>query len=103
MSAGELAAVQAEAEALRRYAARRAPRGRQQAAPPDPMRPRWHAAFHEAGRRSAMYDIIDVANAAAARPGAEWGGVLGEVLALACLVVQMDQPEDTWRIGGAPC
>jgi hypothetical protein len=36
----------------------------------DPLRERPHRAWHEAGRRSAMADILEVANAAARRPGA---------------------------------
>ena len=70
-----------------------------------PRRQSWHHSWHDAGRRSAMSDILDVATAAAARPGADPRSVLADVVTLAAFVAELDLPERDWlaRMGSGPC
>jgi len=52
-----------------------------------------------------MSDILDVAAAAAARPGADPRSVLADVVTLAAFVAELDLPERDWlaRMGAGPC
>ena len=64
-----------------------------------PRRGSWHYTWHDAGRRSAMADILEVASAAAARPGADPRSVLADVVALAVFIAELDRPEQDWPMG----